>query len=719
MKSKIFSSKNIVTAFKSKPWLPLFIAVGFAFAFPVAELVMLGQWQHLHYTAGQMKILYENLWRDGFVMTGMIMAIAAAFINGTSSFLYLYSRRKTDFYHSLPLTRKQIFLQEVFTGVVFYMVPYVIMGFLAVCIGASRGFFSLGLMGMAVKMTVFHLLDYFLIYFCTVFVLSMTGNILMGILCFFGILFYFPAISWIINGYGETFYRNYYYIQNGFLGILYNYCSPLFIQDRFLEMYREGAAGVILFLGLLLAGALFGGFAFLAFEKRPLEKAGHALVYSWSEPVVRFMAVIPAGLGIGLFAYVAPTGGHGVVWAVAGAVFGMIMVHGILETFYHFDFRCFFNKKLHLILSFMAAAAVAFVFWSDLTGYGTYIPGYEKIESIAFELYDVNNMEMIPDIFKTEDGKYEEKAVRGNRPGSFITIEKTPKMYEILEKIAREKPEQQSENGYYLPVRFETGFGNQIYRQYRIDHSQCRALMEEVHKDSDYIAWKYGFLDIEEKYAETFMLADGVLEDQIIKKGEKAELLENLRKDIKDADAKIFTGLPCGILYYDYGFLPSTEQPGKMVPGKEAEVFYNGSVYLYPEFKRTIAFLKEKGYSFFEGIENLKYADVYYTKVNEEDGVWDSVIVRYEDEKQVKELEQAFVPDIFVPGWIEREDFTVDITYAESPAETAYTEEDVAYRNYPAYGGSGYLLKEKVPDFILEDSVKVQEGLLESNIPLE
>lgn len=28
-------------------------------------------------------------------------------------------------------------------------------------------------------------------------------------------------------------------------------------------------------------------------------------------------------------------------------------------------------------------------------------------------------------------------------------------------------------------------------------------------------------------------------------------------------------------------------------------------------------------------------------------------------------------------------------------------------------------LKDKVPDFILEDSVKVQEGLLESNIPLE
>lgn len=114
MKSKIFSNKNIVTAFKSQSWLPLFIAVGFLFALPVAELVMLGRWEHVNYTAGQMKILYANLWRDGFVLTGTIVAMASAFVNGASSFLYLYSRRKADFYHSLPVNRKQIFLQDLF-----------------------------------------------------------------------------------------------------------------------------------------------------------------------------------------------------------------------------------------------------------------------------------------------------------------------------------------------------------------------------------------------------------------------------------------------------------------------------------------------------------------------------------------------------------------------------------------------------------------------------
>lgn len=186
--------------------------------------------------------------------------------------------------------------------------------------------------------------------------------------------------------------------------------------------------------------------------------------------------------------------------------------------------------------------------------------------------------------------------------------------------------------------------------------------------------------------------------------------MENLRKDLKDADAKTFTELPCSLLYYDYDMLPSTEKPDQLVPGKESQISYNGSVYLYPGFKRTVAFLKEKGYPLFEGIENLEYADVYYTKENKEDGMLDMVIVRYEEKEQLKELEQAIVPQFLMPGWVERENVDVEITY---------TADGLSYGNYPVYGGMGYVLKEKVPDFILEDSVKVQEGLLESNIPLE
>lgn len=701
MKSRIFSNKYIKTALKSQPWIPIFIAVGLVLAFPVAELVKLGQWEGMKYTTKQMEILYENLWRDGFVITGTVTAAAAAFINALSSFWYLYSRRKTDFYHCLPMNRKQMFWQRAFTGFVFYIIPYAVMEFFTVCLGASRGFFSLGLMGMAVKLMVFHLLSYFLVYFCTVLVVSMTGNVLMGILCLLGLMLYCPLVGYILEGYSELFYDNSYFAaKDGILHLFKDYFSPLCVHDRLFEMYREGNAGIPMFLGIIFAVVLAGAAAFFAFEKRPAEKAGQALVYSWSEPVIRLMTAIPAGLIVGIFAYVAPTGGNGTVWAVLGSVFGIVVVHGLLETFYHFDFRCFFNKKLQLVLSVVFVAAVAFIFKEDLTGYDAYIPSYDKIEAIGVSFQGMNMYETDWDVYKADNGKYEEFY----EPGKFIIVEKTQKMYELLGEISSQETEPGEESrDYYLPIEYTTGFGRKIYREYKIDSRQCKELMEEIYRDKKFISWKYGFLDMEEKYAENFTLSKGTYEDDEIKQSDRSALLQNLREDIKEADAKTFTELPCALLAYEYGPLPTAENPSRVTPGKNPEIYCSGNVYIYPGFKRTVAFLKEKGYSLFDKADTLEYADVYYVKEDPEENIMDTVTVRYEDEEQLKELQNAIVPEMLAPAWIEKETQQVEISYKG---------ED------PAYGGFASILKDRVPDFILEDGTKVQEGLLESNVVL-
>ena len=69
------------------------------------------------------------------------------------------------------------------------------------------------------------------------------------------------------------------------------------------------------------------------------------------------------------------------------------------------------HKKFQLVISMRAVAAIAFIFKKDLIGYGTYIPEYEDIECISLGLYDVNTYESIPEIFRTEGGKYEEKQI--------------------------------------------------------------------------------------------------------------------------------------------------------------------------------------------------------------------------------------------------------------------------------------------------------------------
>ena len=108
------------------------------------------------------------------------------FINSVNGFIYLYSGKKTDYYHGLPMKRTEMFLERVFSGLVYYLMPYIVAEFLMICIGAARGFFSLSIMGMAVKMFFLHIIIYLVIYFSIVLVISVTGNMLMGILCLGG-----------------------------------------------------------------------------------------------------------------------------------------------------------------------------------------------------------------------------------------------------------------------------------------------------------------------------------------------------------------------------------------------------------------------------------------------------------------------------------------------------------------------------------------------------
>ena len=73
---------------------------------------------------------------------GAVAAVAALF-NGISQFWYLYSPRKIDFYHSLPVKRSRMFWHKTLQSLLYYLLPYLAMEFFSVCIGAMRGFFSL------------------------------------------------------------------------------------------------------------------------------------------------------------------------------------------------------------------------------------------------------------------------------------------------------------------------------------------------------------------------------------------------------------------------------------------------------------------------------------------------------------------------------------------------------------------------------------------------
>lgn len=701
MKSKICSSKYVKTVSKGKGWIPAFLTLGFLLAFPVVSLLMIGNWRGSGYTSEQMEFLYENLWKDGFLLTGGFVAVAAAVLNGINGFIYLYSKRQTDFYHSLPVKRSRMFWNRIYTGLVYYLVPYMIMVFLAICIGAARGFFSLKLMGEALALFGIHLIIYLLIYFSVVLILCITGNLLMGIFCMGMLYCYGPGLSLLLGGYRYGFYETYYIEKNyGLIRFLREYISPAGLINQFAEAYQKGE-DMRLFMVLLVLTVLLTYLSYVAYLKRPSESAGSPMVYRGAAFIVKIMVVIPCGLGAGYFFYLIPISSMKTFWWIFGLILGTVLSHGFMETAYQMDFHCFFKKKIQLLAAGLIVAACAMVYETDLFHYDSYVPPKEKLASVSVDMNMFSN-NMGTYIKEVEDGIYQvgmesadwdlrEYSVSGKK-------EIGDKTYNAFCSIAEKQKERgkKYEKGDHIvegtnsDIVFKTGVmyklksGKKIYRNYRINAIESQELIQCLYEEENLKDNILDMLDLGTEYLDEmyFNAADGrgymIFQEQ---KEKWAELLEALKKDIEDAGAESFTGIPCCSIQLTYS-LPGVMSVSTLVPGEENRKEYAYStINVLPEYTHTLSVLEETGYPITLDDIKIKKATVqYYGKEKEKTAV-------YEKAEELQKLKDAAVPAGGFYSWLECEE---DVS--------------VIFQTEQGYEFYVRLLKNKIPDFVQKDS---------------
>lgn len=697
MKSKICSSKYVKTVSKGKGWIPAFLTLGFLLAFPVVSLMLIGNWRGSSYTPEQMEFLYENLWKDGFLLTGGLVAVLAAVLNGINGFIYLYSKRQTDFYHSLPVKRSRMFWNRIYTGLVYYLVPYVIMVFLAICIGAARGFFSLKLMGAALTLLVLHLVIYLMIYFSVVLTLCITGNLLMGIFCLGMLYCYGPGLSLLLEGYRYGFYETYYMGQSyGLIRFLREYASPAGIAGQFAAAYGKGE-GMGEFLVLFLLTAVFALLSYFAYLKRPSESAGTPMVYRTASLIVKLLAVIPCGLGAGYIFYLIPISSMKTFWWIFGLILGTVLSHGFMETAYQMDFHCFFKKKIQLLAAGLIVATCAMVYETDLLHYDFYVPPKEKLAAVSVDMNMFSN-NIGTYVKEVEDGIYRVGGDSSDwdlreysRPGKKEIGDKT---YEAFCSIAEKQKERgkkyekgdrifESRNSDIVVktgVMYKLKSGKKIYRNYRISAAECQELIKCLHEEENLEDTVMDMLDLDVEYLDEvyFNAADGrgymIFQEQ---KEKWTELLEALKKDIGDAGAESFTGVPCCSIQLNYS-LPGAINVSSLVPGEENRKEYAYStINVLPEYKNTLSVLKETGYPVTLDDVSIKKATIqYYGKEKEKTAV-------YEKTEELQKLKEAAVPVGGFYSWLE-------------------CEEDISVILQTEQGYEFYvqLLKDKLPDFV-------------------
>ena len=699
MKSRIFSSKYIKTISKGQIWIPAFIALGFLLAFPVTGMVKLSSWSDLKYSALQSQILYNNLWKDGFVLSGLIIASIAAFINSVNGFIYLYSGKKTDYYHGLPMKRSEMFLERIFSGLVYYLIPYIVTEFLMICIGAARGFFSLNIMGMAVRMLFLHLITYLVIYFSIVLIISVTGNMLMGILCLGGMYLYGIVLNLILVAYGQSFWQTFFSseYQYGRFNALLHMASPGTLILNMVSDYAEGKTGKLL-AAVIILGVIFGVLAWTAYKKRPSESAGKSMVYSWISIVVRFMVVVPGGLAVGWIFYSLTTGKVRILWWIFGMILGTVIIHGLSETIYQMSFQGFFTKKLQLVIAGALVAVCALIFQKDLLHYDRYIPKQEDIASMNLNMMSFDQ-DYYENVQKTKDGEYEITDANNWAEPAMAFVGKNgigDQTYKALQDIVSSNPKGEVINGdytYYSIIKYTLKSGKEIYRKYWIGTENLSALVKGLYEEENLKEQKFGFLNLDQKYLKNIGLNDASGNGYSIFQNDdrqKQELLDALKKDIESASAEDMMEEIIIQLGFNYA-LPVRSNINSLVPGKNNEevTYVDWNLGVPPSFKNTLAILKKTGYPLtIEELDINKISLTYY----EEENISEQEEFFYTKPEEIKAIQNALV--------LERN------AYAGGDTETVSNVAVAVYMEQGEMMNSLFLKRADVPDFVLD---KMQE----------
>ena len=318
-------------------------------------------------------------------------------LSAMAVFSYLYSPRSCDTLHAMPLQRRELFLTNYISGILFLFLPQVLtfVCTLIVCIVHNITsvehvlFWLLCCMGIA-----------FFFYSLGVFCCMLSGNYVGSIAFFLIILMLFKIIRSIVTnllavlcfGYGNigrdffldtavsrweflspfTFLRNFVYVQESWsdTGSLQ---SISVTGGIYVALYCIPAV-----LLLILSGILY--------KRRQMEAAGDIVAVSWLAPVFRSLLSILGGLACGMIfindIFLYSFQRYFLAFVVTSVICSALF-YAVAEMLLQKRFRIFSRKGV-LHWGICAAICVAFLgcIKGDVFRIEEYMPKEDKIQSV-------------------------------------------------------------------------------------------------------------------------------------------------------------------------------------------------------------------------------------------------------------------------------------------------------------------------------------------------
>lgn len=228
---------------------------------------------------------------------------------------YLYNARSVSLYHSLPITRRGLFLTNFLSGMAMMLIPYAVTGALTILVFALAGCFE----PVGILVTILGVIgDSFFFFAFATFVAFITGNPFACAAFYLIFNFFFAAAEMLVSILMTEFYFGVNRTYDGVLAFL----SPVIFMTQnvgvsaqskevvtpdgwidygnyeFVRLQNGWVIGVYALVGLALMFC-----AWLLYKRRRSESAGDVVAVGWMKPVFRYGVALCSGLAGGEMLY--------------------------------------------------------------------------------------------------------------------------------------------------------------------------------------------------------------------------------------------------------------------------------------------------------------------------------------------------------------------------------------------------------------------------------
>ena len=385
--------------FKKRAWALVLLLVIWFFALPVAVFSKAGTTiQGLQQSPQSLEKQLE--WTVNLIINRSItggglygvFAVAMGIFLALQGFSWNNHQSRVDMYKSVPVKENTRFWYINFNSFLIFILSFGINMILANISAAVWGVWRGQFLAVSIFSFFMHLLLFASVYFITLIAQMLTGNIALGFCGASVLLLIEPACFFLGGNLMSLFYET--YVGRGLYETLSEgIFSPL---SLYIGLYKSVSMKNMAFADIgnyggiwkyiiifLIQIVLYGSIAFILCRKRPAQIGGKTMIFPKTKPVIKCIIMILGSLAFGIF--LAEFDERAKAWyGFFGVICGLLILQAVLQMIMEGDFKEVLKGKGTFGIAAAVALAVFAVFVFDLTGFDSYLPEEEKMESFAF-----------------------------------------------------------------------------------------------------------------------------------------------------------------------------------------------------------------------------------------------------------------------------------------------------------------------------------------------